>query len=168
MQTTHFAVPSLLWEIAGSKPKALLVGYVDGDFEPTKNGGRCAFRVLRVQTADSVIAMNDRVLVSGPDWIKPRQGQVLVLDGKLQRPTSFDDFDYVSYLAKDGVHATMYFPKYSVPTDLNLPRYMKARLWFGASMATVRIGVTGQHRPCGAATDGIVSGGYSRRRKKAW
>ena len=137
-----FAVPSLLWEIAGSKPKALLVGYVDGDFEPTKNGGRYAFRVLRVQTADSVIAMNDRVLVSGPDWIKPRQGQVLVLDGKLQRPTSFDDFDYVSYLAKDGVHETMYFPKYSVPTDLNLPRYMKARLWFGASMATVRIGVT--------------------------
>jgi len=134
--------PSALWELAGTKPKVLLVGYVDGDFEVTKTGGRYTFRVLRAQTEDSIIETNDRVLVSGPDWIKPRQGQVLVLEGKLQRPTSFADFDYISYLAKDGVHATMYFPTYSVPTDLNLPWFTRTRLWFGASMAAVRIGVT--------------------------
>ncbi len=137
-----FDAPSALWEIAGNKPKALLVGYVDGDFEATKNGGRYTFRVLRVQMGDGVIDINDRVLVSGPDWIVPRQGQVLVLDGKLQRPTTFDDFDYISYLAKDGVHATMYFPKYSVPTDLNLSRFTRARLFAGATLAGVRIAVT--------------------------
>lgn len=133
---------SRVWDIAGVKPKVMLVGYADGDFEKTKTGGRYPFRVLRIQTGTDSIETDDRVLVSGPDWIRPRQGQVLVLDGKIQRPTGFDDFDYVSYLAKDGIHATMYFPKFSVPTDLHLDRFTRTRLWVGAFLATVRLSVT--------------------------
>jgi competence protein ComEC len=137
-----FRTPAPLWELAETKPMVQLVGYVDGDFELTATGGRYTFRVLRVASDAGVQAVDDRALVSGPDWIKPRQGQVLVLEGKIQRARSFDDFDYVSYLAKDGVHATLYFPKYSVPTDLQLSRATYAKLWLGASLASVRIGVT--------------------------
>lgn len=87
-------------------------GFVDGDFELTAHGGKYPLRVLPA---------NERIVVYGADWVRPRYGQLLTLTGKLQRPKNTGDFDYVSYLAKDDIHAQMYFPEYGVPDHLSLP-----------------------------------------------
>lgn len=129
---------SVIWGVAESKPLVSLEGYVDGDFEPTANGGRYTFRVLRIAAEEGTIETNDRILVSGPDWIRPRQGQWLVLTGKMQQPKSYDDFDYVSYLAKEGIHAVMYFPKYDVPLESTAPRGLRARVNVVGTLAGFR------------------------------
>lgn len=125
--------PSPLWQLAADKPAVTLTGVVDSDFEATATGGRYVFHVL---------PENDRILVSGPDWIKPRRGQILVLTGKLQQPKSYEDFDYVSYLAKSGIHATMYFPKYSVPEEFPMSWSTRTWLWLTSQLAALRLSLT--------------------------
>ncbi len=130
---------SVLWESAQSKPSVAHTGYVDGDFEKTATGGRFTFHVLEIATDDARLTTSDRILVSGPDWIRPRQGQWLVLYGKIQQPKSFDDFDYVGYLAKDGIHATMYFPRYDVPQHVDVSRWTRGWVWASGRLAGVRL-----------------------------
>jgi competence protein ComEC len=130
--------PSVLWQVAESKPAVSLTGYVDGDFEPTATGGRFVFRVLRINTGEGSVTTNDRLLVSGPGWIRPRQGQWLILNGKIQQPKNYEDFDYVSYLAKEGIHAVMYFPKYDVPLDDVASLTVRTRVSVVAKLAAVR------------------------------
>lgn len=124
------ARPMPLWDQAGAKARVTLIGYVDGDFEATATGGRYTFHD---------VATGERVLVMGPDWIRPRQGQVYEITGKIQQPKSYPDFDYASYLAKDTIHATMYFPAYSVPLTDTLPWYTRTWLWLTNRLATVRL-----------------------------
>ncbi len=133
---------SPLWSLAADKPPVTLTGYVDGDFETTATGGRFSFRVLRVMSGGMVRDVDDRILASGPDWIRPRQGQILELTGKIQQPHSYPDFDYVSYLAKNGIHATMYFPQYSVPLDFVLPWRTRVWLWLTGHLTTIRFAMT--------------------------
>ena len=130
---------SVLWETAQSKPAVSLSGYVDGDFEATASGGRYTFRVLRITDDGVALRTSDRVLVSGPVWIRPRQGQWLVLSGKIQQPKNFADFDYIGYLAKEGIHATMYFPTYDVPQQIDGSPVMRARVWAFGKLASVRL-----------------------------
>lgn len=130
---------SSLWEFAADRPTVTLTGYTDGDFESTVRGGRFTFRVLQVAYDDTIAAVDDRVLVSGPGWIRPRQGQWLDISGKLQRANTFDNFDYASYLAKDGIHAVMYFPTYSVPLGYQKPWDARVRAWVTGRLAVVRV-----------------------------
>jgi competence protein ComEC len=103
---------SVLWDDTGSGSPVTLAGFVDGDFELTDRGGKYPFRVLPA---------NERIIVYGPDWIRPRYGQVLTLTGKLQQPNNTGDFDYRSSLAKSGIYSQIYFPSYGVPTDIRVP-----------------------------------------------
>ena len=129
---------SLLWTTAESKPVVTLSGYVDGDFETTATGGRYTFRVLEIAMDGALIATNDRILVSGPDWIRPRLGQWLLVHGKIQQPKNFADFDYIGYLAKEGIHATMYFPTYDVPQRDEASRTTRVMLWVQSRLAALR------------------------------
>lgn len=132
---THAIIerPSPLWELAADKPTVTLTGVVESDFEATATGGRFVFHAF---------PEGDRVLVSGPDWIRPRQGQILVLTGKIQQPKNYEDFDYVSYLAKSGIHATMYFPKYSVPEEFPMSWSTRTWLWLSSHLAALRLALT--------------------------
>jgi competence protein ComEC len=130
---------SLLWDTAASKPVVSLSGYVDGDFETTATGGRYTFRVLEISIDGTLVATNDRILISGPSWIRPRLGQWLLVHGKIQHPKNFTDFDYIGYLAKEGIHATMYFPTYDVPERDEAPPVMRAMLWIQSRLATFRL-----------------------------
>ena len=118
------SVPSAVWDMAAGKPTVTLAGYVDGDFSPTANGGQYTFKVVRING----LAADDRIVVFGPATVRPLYGQVYELTGKLQRPNSDGDFDYASYLAKNGVHAMMYYPQYSVPLDWWPSGYLSLQL----------------------------------------
>ncbi len=52
----------------------------------------------------------ERILLTTDPFTSWRYGERVSVKGKLQRPAVFEDFDYRSYLAKDGVYAVMYYP----------------------------------------------------------
>lgn len=51
-----------------------------------------------------------------------RYGDVLEVTGNLETPTSFDDFDYASYLSNQDIYSVMFYPRVSlVDTDQGNP-----------------------------------------------
>lgn len=52
-----------------------------------------------------------KVLVTVWKYPKYHYGDKLKIEGYLQEPSNFGDFDYKSFLAKDGVYGVMYRPK---------------------------------------------------------
>ena len=68
-------------------------------------------------SASEIIVNGERKEVSGTALIQiPRYpaysyGDVLNLTGKLQTPEPFDDFDYKTYLARQGIYSVIYYPK---------------------------------------------------------
>jgi len=58
------------------------------------------------------------VLVWAPRYQGYRYGDVLTIAGQLETPPQFEDFDYQSYLATQGVRSVMYYPEvYIVARD---------------------------------------------------
>lgn len=55
-----------------------------------------------------------RALVYAQPHPELAPGDTLKIEGKIQRPEPFNDFDYPSYLAKDSIHAVLYRPNLSV------------------------------------------------------
>jgi len=147
------ARPSELRTMAAGGPTVTLEGVVDGDFELTARGGKWPFRVLRVRTDDGDVEVDDRIVVHTMDWVRPLAGQELSLTGKLLLPKNTGAFDYAGYLAKDGIHAQMYFPEYDVPAEpLAVPWSVRARrpLWLvrdaiGGSLARAVPGDVGSY-----------------------
>lgn len=94
-----------------------LFAYVDGLMEHQEP---FAFSGTIVQDPEERRGSNHLVVApDGEEWrmlltIDPftswRYGERVSVEGKLQRPAVFEDFDYRSYLAKDGVYAVMYYP----------------------------------------------------------
>lgn len=51
-----------------------------------------------------------RILVTTDPFTNWRYGETISVEGRLQAPAIFEDFDYRSFLAKDGIFAVMYYP----------------------------------------------------------
>ncbi|HNU96653.1 MAG TPA: ComEC/Rec2 family competence protein [Candidatus Portnoybacteria bacterium] len=52
-----------------------------------------------------------KILITAPNYPKYNYGDVLKIEGKLQFPIVFEDFNYKQYLAKDKIYYVMYYPK---------------------------------------------------------
>jgi competence protein ComEC len=71
-------------------------------------------------SANEAIVNGKRDEVSGTALIRvPRYpdhhyGDVLKVTGELETPATFDDFDYKSYLARQGIYSIIYYPKVEV------------------------------------------------------
>ncbi len=115
--TAVLSTPSLLSDYGQAKMAVTVEGYVNGDATPTTAGTQYPFHVARIDAGSGFISTDDAIMVAGPAGLAPQYGQLLSLSGKLQVPKDSGDFDYRSYLAKNGIHAQMYFPQYSVPLD---------------------------------------------------
>jgi len=123
--------PSDLWDLAGAKKSVTMTGFVDGDFELTKSGGRWRFQAIK--------PVSGRILVLGSSEVRPRYGQIYELTGTPQQPKNSGGFDYIGYLAKDGIHAQMFYPKFDVPTDkIEMPFFMRTLRWIKINLAFVR------------------------------
>lgn len=59
-----------------------------------------------------------KILVTTRRYPEYQYGDELVITGKLETPTVFEDFNYQGYLAKDGIYSVMYYPKIE-PTGQN-------------------------------------------------
>jgi competence protein ComEC len=71
-------------------------------------------------SASGIIVNGEKEEVSGTSLIRvPRYpayhyGDVLKITGKLETPLQFEDFDYKSYLARQGIYSIIYYPKVEV------------------------------------------------------
>lgn len=89
--------------------EVLLNGYVDS--EPDIDGSRMRF----VFTTGS-----ERILVTTNAFPRLEFGDQLSIKGELGLPQNFTEFDYVTYLKKDGIGAIMFYPKEVGPSDIKL------------------------------------------------
>jgi len=53
-------------------------------------------------------------LIRVPRYPAYHYGDVLQVTGELKTPAPFDDFDYKSYLARQGIYSVIYYPKIEV------------------------------------------------------
>jgi len=67
-------------------------------------------------SASEIIVHSEKEEVSGtalirvPRYPTYRYGDVLKITGKLETPPQFEDFDYKSYLARQGIYSVIYYP----------------------------------------------------------
>ncbi|GAG25513.1 unnamed protein product, partial [marine sediment metagenome] len=67
-------------------------------------------------SASEIIVTGEKEEVSGtalirvPRYPAYRYGDVLKITGKLETPLQFEDFDYKSYLARQGIYSVIYYP----------------------------------------------------------
>ena len=52
-----------------------------------------------------------KILLTLPHYPEVKYGDILKLEGKLQRPENFSDFDWKAYLAKDNIYFEMFLPE---------------------------------------------------------
>jgi len=81
--------------------------------EPDVRGTYCLLRL----SADEVTVNGGREQVSGtalarvPRYPAYHYGDVLQVTGELETPAQFEDFDYKSYLARQGIYSIIYYPE---------------------------------------------------------
>ncbi len=55
-----------------------------------------------------------KILITVPNYPEYNYGDVLKINGKIQPPIVFEDFNYKNYLAKDKIYYVSYYPKIEI------------------------------------------------------
>lgn len=98
--------------------KTTLYGYIDNEPVQQRSFQKFVFRVRRIKAPDYFIPeiVNEKILVVAETYPVRRYGEKLALEGKIKLPKSYEDFDYISYLAKDQIFTLMFKPM-ATPID---------------------------------------------------
>ncbi len=95
-----------------------LTGYIDSEPEIEGNGARFVFRPVNIRGSNNTLySIHDRdmstnlVMVTTNAFPKREFGEQLSITGELELPQNFTDFDYVTYLKKDGIRTVLFYPK---------------------------------------------------------
>ncbi|OGN09186.1 MAG: hypothetical protein A3J46_03675 [Candidatus Yanofskybacteria bacterium RIFCSPHIGHO2_02_FULL_41_11] len=100
-------------------------GYVMSDPEKRGNNTKFILAAKKIILPDREIVVDDNILVTtNPTDIK--YGDKILVTGALASPKNFEDFDYISYLKKDGIRVLMNYPK-SIVSDSDLKLAAKDR-----------------------------------------
>ncbi|MFH1485353.1 MAG: ComEC/Rec2 family competence protein, partial [Chloroflexota bacterium] len=86
-------------------------GMVAGDPEPRDASVDLRLSVEAMRLEEDWRSVYGLILARVPRLPDYRYGDVLKLSGRLEAPPQFDGFDYRSYLARQGIHSTMRYPK---------------------------------------------------------
>ncbi|MFH1451012.1 MAG: ComEC/Rec2 family competence protein [bacterium] len=111
-----------------------MTGYMDSESKPKENSRQFVFRVKELQVSGFTIPekLNEKILVIVEPYPAYQYGDKLSVKGKISLPESFNDFDYISYLAKDQIHTLTIYPEIS-SSRLNLGFFesLKVKLFAG-------------------------------------
>lgn len=92
--------------------KTKVYGYIDS--EPVVRGTyqEFVFRVRRIKAPDYLVpeVIDEKTLVVTDAFPRHDYGEKLSLEGKVKLPKSYEDFDYISFLAKDQIYTIMFRP----------------------------------------------------------
>jgi competence protein ComEC len=69
-----------------------------------------AFSASEVTVNGEREEVSGTALIQAPRYPAYRYGDVLKITGKLETPEPFDNFDYKSYLARQGIYSVIYYP----------------------------------------------------------
>lgn len=97
--------------------KVELRGYINSEPQRLIDKQRLILQIKEIRVPDYAVFTNERVLVTVNLYPEFQYGDLVSIEGKIQSPKNFDDFDYVNYLAKDGIFSLVYYPKISKTTD---------------------------------------------------
>lgn len=98
-------------EAGGKGVKVVISGYIDD--EPADRGERqeLILRAKELVAGDRVVPLDDRILITVNNFPKFNYGDAVSVKGVLQKPQNLTDFDYLTYLKKEGIRTTMFYPE---------------------------------------------------------
>ena len=114
-----------LTDLVGSE--ATLIGYIDSEPETDGNRARFVFSA-KGGSASGGKTKNERILVTTNAFPRRKFGDELLIMGDLELPQNFTDFDYVTYLKKDGIGMTIFYPKKIEESRMNLSPAEKTKI----------------------------------------
>ncbi len=113
-------------------------------------------------SASEIIVNGKKEEVSGtalihvPRYPAYRYGDVLKITGKLETPEPFDNFDYKSYLARQGIYSVIYYPEVEV---LDCGQGLKPLQWIYSLRERLSSSLAGAlPEPQGSLAQGILLG----------
>jgi competence protein ComEC len=79
-----------------------------------------------IQTDDTTKEISGKALIRVPRYRDYHYGDILKVTGKLETPPRFDDFDYRSYLARQGIYSVINYPEIEI---LDTGKGLKPLAW---------------------------------------
>lgn len=96
---------------AGEKDVEVIVnGYVDDETIIKGNRAEITLQAKELVAGDKIIKVNDRIMITTNSLPRFDYGDTASVKGVLQKPVNLTDFDYVTYLKKEGIKTTMFYP----------------------------------------------------------
>jgi len=86
-------------------------GLVVNEPVPRDRWSQLQVSVRELKVEDTWVAIRGLVLVQVPSYEPYRYGDVLEIGGRLQTPPDDGDFSYRAYLARQGIHSTLQYPR---------------------------------------------------------
>ncbi|MBI2674689.1 MAG: ComEC family competence protein [Candidatus Yanofskybacteria bacterium] len=85
-------------------------GYVDD--EPIIKGSKAevVLRAKELIAGDRTVRVDDKIMITANSFPRFNYGDVVSVKGDLRKPENLTDFDYVTYLKKENIRTTMFYP----------------------------------------------------------
>ena len=126
-----FETPKPVWEFLffrygedhishynNSDENGSFVGYVVKEPDKRSSNTKLKVKSQKLKVVDEWINVSGNILITTRRYPEYQYGDELIITGKLKTPEIFEDFNYQGYLAKDGIHSVIYYPKIE-PTSKN-------------------------------------------------
>jgi len=94
--------------------KVTLKGLISSPPETNGKNAQFRFSAAEIKTGETWQKVSGTALVYVPAYAEYHYGDLLILNGKLEVPPVFDDFDYRDYLAHQGISTIVYYPHLEV------------------------------------------------------
>ncbi|HTY81616.1 MAG TPA: DNA internalization-related competence protein ComEC/Rec2 [Dehalococcoidales bacterium] len=91
-----------------------LKGIISGDPDVRDTSARLTVSAQSLKLESGWQPVSGKIMVLVPRYPAYSYGDALDIEGKLETPSSVDDFDYRGYLAHQGIYSTLYYPAITV------------------------------------------------------
>jgi len=103
---------SILTKINDSEKTFIIEGIVSKEADTRENKTMLTFNPLKIESEDySFGSTKGRILITLDRYPEYEYGDRIKAVGKVLSPGEFNEFNYKSYLAKEGIYSLMYFPE---------------------------------------------------------
>src|SRR3989344_9041330 len=103
---------TFLKQFAETNFSSTIYGYIDSEVKHTAQTQQFVLRVKKLSVPDFTIPekLDEKILVWADAFPEYKYGDQLAVTGQISLPKNFQDFDYISYLAKDQIFTIMNHP----------------------------------------------------------
>lgn len=103
-------------------------GYIASELDNNGTKTRFTFRVKEIITSRISIPVDENILVQTDIFPPKKFGEYLDIHGMPQKPKNFSNFDYVTYLKKEGIRSVVFFPSVKKIENLDISFIEKTKL----------------------------------------